>query len=85
MCQPYWCSECRQPTNLVHIDFGIGPGEYWGRPFIHKDVQPCSECCEAELLLEDPAEADYEKMLEQLEDQTYETLIDQQRKAMELK
>ena len=34
--------------DMEWVDFGIGPGEYWGAPFC--DVQECyvTRCCEAD-------------------------------------
>lgn len=42
-----YCGECGKPCHQDLVDFGIGPGEYWGTPFVDRNEQWVSDCCEA--------------------------------------
>jgi hypothetical protein len=44
------CEDCGRPTNGQWVDFGVGPGEFWGRPFCDVNWQWVSECCEGDIL-----------------------------------
>jgi hypothetical protein len=44
------CSECNEHCDGQLVDFGIGPGEAWGRPFNDVNEQWVSQCCEAPIL-----------------------------------
>ena len=43
------CSACGDPCIGEWVDFGVGPGEFWGRPYNDVDMQYVSDCCEAEI------------------------------------
>ena len=41
-----YCGGCGEPCDMIEVDKGIGPYEYWGTP--GRDVNKCwvSDCCE---------------------------------------
>lgn len=41
------CAACGQPAELIEVDFGIGPYEFWGATGVHVDIQTVTECCES--------------------------------------
>ncbi len=48
---PYYiCEACKGGCDPKVVDFGIGPGEAWGAPFVDSDKQVASDCCEAPVL-----------------------------------
>ena len=44
------CLSCGKPCEVIPVDFGIGPYEFWGQKCVHKDIQPASSCCWAEVI-----------------------------------
>lgn len=46
------CEECGEPCEGSFVDFGIGPGEFWGQKFNDVKMQYVSTCCEATVLLD---------------------------------
>ena len=48
------CAACGQPCTPKYADFGIGPGEAWGRKFNDVQMAWCSDCCEADMSGFDP-------------------------------
>ena len=50
------CKGCGDPCNVISVDFGIGPYEYWGATGCHTDIQLVSNCCEADFDGEAPEE-----------------------------
>lgn len=47
-----FCAECEQPCEVITVDFGIGPHEFWGCSGYHADLCAVSDCCEADVLRE---------------------------------
>ena len=45
------CAGCKENSTPILMDFGIGPGEFWGRRFVDTDEQLVSNCCEKPLFL----------------------------------
>jgi hypothetical protein len=43
------CPECGLPCAGKIIDDGIGPGEFWGKPFFDSQMVYVSACCEVEI------------------------------------
>jgi hypothetical protein len=41
----YICGHCGENCNVVEIDEGIGPYEYWGAKSVHHDFVKVSDCC----------------------------------------
>lgn len=41
------CTKCNQPCEVIKVDFGIGPYEYWGARGIDTFIVAVSNCCEA--------------------------------------
>lgn len=56
----YWCENCKEPCSVVQVDFGIGFYEYWGVKSVDVQMRDCSDCCEADITLDDPNEDDDE-------------------------
>lgn len=54
-----WCTECGQPCDVIEVDFGIGPYEYWGQRCVQVDIQQVSNCCEATVTIEEPDPTPY--------------------------
>jgi hypothetical protein len=48
-----FCGSCRQPCEVIEVDFGIGSYEYWGSRGYDSRVEAVSNCCE-ETAYEDP-------------------------------
>ena len=44
----YVCEECGKGCDIVEVDFGIGPNEFWGSVSNHVDLQLASSCCEGD-------------------------------------
>ena len=45
---PY-CGECKLECRAVHVDFGIGPHEFWGAKYNDVDIHLVSNCCESDV------------------------------------
>lgn len=41
------CSACHEPCEVIVVDFGIGPYEYWGATGIDSRPEAVSNCCDA--------------------------------------
>lgn len=41
------CSSCKEPCEVIVVDFGIGHYEYWGFPGYDQQIEVVSNCCEA--------------------------------------
>lgn len=52
--QHYLCARCGKPCDVLLVDVGIGPYEYWGSRGIDKQIIEVSGCCEATLLENKP-------------------------------
>ena len=46
----YFCSDCEEPCLIRMQDEGIGAYEYWGCKGVHRDWQPVSDCCGADII-----------------------------------
>jgi hypothetical protein len=51
-----WCSACKQECVETAVDFGIGPYEFHGTRGVDRNVQVVSDCCESEVLYDEPEE-----------------------------
>jgi len=54
-----YCGECKQPTEAVVVDFGIGPYEHFGHCGVHKDERLVSRCCEADCFEDEECKFEY--------------------------
>lgn len=52
------CTACKQECSGYWHDFGVGYDDAWGKPIIHKDLRYVSDCCEAEVELQDGEDSD---------------------------
>ena len=43
-----FCSSCHRKCNVIIVDEGIGPYEFWGDSGVHHDYRAVSSCCEAD-------------------------------------
>lgn len=41
------CSACGKPAQTQLVDFGVGKGEFWGRPYNDVKLARVTYCCEA--------------------------------------
>lgn len=41
------CSRCLEPCEVVVVDFGVGPYEFWGATGFDSRPEAVSNCCEA--------------------------------------
>lgn len=44
------CTTCGEVCEVIKIDEGIGPYEYWGTTGFHHDWVAASDCCHAPAL-----------------------------------
>jgi hypothetical protein len=44
-----WCGECKGPTEVQKVDFGIGSYEFWGQKGFDSQIAWVSTCCEADV------------------------------------
>lgn len=44
-----FCGNCGCICNVVKVDNGIGPYEYWGQHQVDSDIDIESECCSAQV------------------------------------
>lgn len=42
-----YCGECKKECNVVTVDYGIGPYEFWGAKGYDSRPADVSNCCEA--------------------------------------
>lgn len=54
------CSDCGKECEVIWIDVGIGPFEFWGAKGVDRSFQCVSLCCEAPMHDEDGKEIDYD-------------------------
>ncbi len=52
----HWCVECGEECEIVEVDEGIGPYEFWGAPGNDIQIVKVSYCCEAFYTDVDPEE-----------------------------
>lgn len=51
---PFWCLDCKRPCDVIEVDFGIGPYEYWGATGCDVRIAPVSDCHECDFSEVDP-------------------------------
>lgn len=49
----YFCGDCGEECNAVVEDHGIGAYEFWGQRGVDRRDVVCSDCCSAELFLDE--------------------------------
>jgi len=66
-----FCTSCEEPCDVVVVDFGIGPYEFWGATGWDRKLDAVSNCCEARAETEDGVSislADYENEFDGYDD-----------------
>lgn len=57
-----YCKNCKQECEGIWVDFGTGPGEFWGAPYNDVQMSFVSDCCEDDIISESgrPVEDNHE-------------------------